>query len=84
MRCSSPGQKTGVVAGGFVCETDVQYSYGNVNVSELMASHEEADTRLMLHSIYSGVQTIVVLTRNTDILVFHLVHRSKIPLSSYG
>ena len=62
----------------------MQYSYGNVNVSELMANHEEADTRLMLHSIYSGAQTIVVYTRNTDILICLLVHRSKIHLSSYG
>ena len=34
--------------------TDMQYSCGNINVSELMANHEEADTRLMLQSIYSG------------------------------
>ena len=52
-------------------ETDMQYSYGNIKVSELMANHEEADTRFMLQSIYSGAQTIVVCTR------------SKILLSSY-
>ena len=73
-----------VVGGGFVSETDMQYSYENINVSELMANHEEADTRLMLQSIYSGAQTIVVYTRDTGILICLLVHRSKIPLSSYG
>ena len=65
-------------------ETDMQYSYRHINVSELMANHKEADTRLMLQSIYSGAQTIVVYTRDTGILICRLVHRPKIPLSSYG
>ena len=46
----------------------MQYSYGNVNACDLMANHEEADTRLVLHSIHSGAQTIVVYTRDADIL----------------
>ena len=50
-------------------EIDMQYSYGNINLSELMANHEEADTRLMLQSIFSGAQTIVVYTRGTGILI---------------
>ena len=50
-------------------ETDMPYSYGNINVSELMENHEEADTRLMLQSIYSRAQTIVVYTRDTGILI---------------
>ena len=65
-------------------EADMQYSYGNIIVSELMANHEEADTRLMVPSIYSCAQTIVVYTRDTGILICLLVHGSKILLSSYG
>ena len=44
----------------------MQYSYGNINVSELMANHEKADTQLMLQSIYSGAQTILLYIQGTQ------------------
>ena len=44
-----------------------------------MANHEEADTRLVLHSIHSDAQTVVVYARDTDILILLLAHRLKIP-----
>ena len=75
----TPMGQTVVVAGGFVRETDVQYFSENVDVSELMANHEEADTRLVLHIIHSGTQTVVVYAKDTDILILLLAHRLKLP-----
>ena len=67
----------------FLRETDVQFSSGHVHVSELMATHEEADTRLLLHSIHSGAQTVVTYASYTDILILLLAHRSRYLVSSY-
>ena len=46
----------------------------NVRSYVLMASHEEANTRLVLHSINSSCNTVVVSARDTDVLQLLVAH----------
>jgi hypothetical protein len=70
----SPRNKTIVVAGGFTDELEVQCSNPNVDVTPLKSSQEEADTRLVLHAIYSNANTVVVSARDTDVLLLLAAH----------
>ena len=63
-----------VVAGGFAEATTVKSSDLDREVSSLKANHEEADTQLILHCINAHVETIVVLVRDTDVLLLLLAH----------
>lgn len=50
-------------------------------VAELRSNHEEADTRIVLHCIYAskgGVQSIVMCSPDTDVIVLLLHHRTQI------
>ena len=44
-----------------------------------MIYHEEADTRVVLHSISNSADSLVVYARDTDILVLLLAHFEKMP-----
>ena len=49
---------------------------------ELDGSHEESNTRMVLHAIYAaqqGAQTVVVNSLDTDVLVLLIHHRPDIP-----
>ena len=57
----------------------VLLTYGSeVPVAELQSTHEEADTRLMLHAIYAiqveGVKRVVIYANDTDIVVLRLYY----------
>ena len=73
----SPENKVVVVAGGLRDITGVKSSDPELDVSELQANHEEADTRLVLHCIHIDADSIVVSARDTDILVLLIAHYSK-------
>ncbi len=49
-----------------------------LDLTQLNASHEEADTRMILHAIHCGTDTVVVFTRDTDVLLLLLAHMDKI------
>ena len=40
----------------------------------LKAHHEEADTRLVLHSIHSKVNIVVVASHDTEVLILLIAH----------
>ena len=68
-----------VVAGGFPQITDVKSSDPEMDTSPLAANHEEADTRLVLHCVNTNAETVVVLVRDTDVLVLLAAHFDKMP-----
>ena len=68
----APPDKLFVDSGGFEDRKDVGCSRQDVDVSALKATHEEADTRIILHAINADVDTLTVSVRNTDVLLLLL------------
>ena len=44
------------------------------NISSLQASHEEADTRMILHAVNSPADMVVVMSRDSNVFLLHLHH----------
>ena len=67
----APDDKEIVVAVGFREELELEASSSKTttDLTQLRATHEEADTRLMLHAVHSQFNTVVVSSRDTDVLV---------------
>ncbi len=61
-----------VVAGGFTDELEVRSSMGT-SVDHFRSTNEEADTRLVLHAVNSPCNTVVVASRDTDVLLLLLL-----------
>ena len=78
----SHASKALVVEGGFNEMTDVKSSDPKMDLSLLRATHEETDTRIILHCIHSNAETIVVSARDTDVLVLLIAHFAKMTLLS--
>ena len=70
----APKDKEIVVAGGFRKELEVKSSKGTTDSTPLKSTHEEADTRLVLHAIHSQFNTVVVSSRDTDVLLLLVSH----------
>lgn len=70
-----------VVAGGFKDERLVKSNNPSLNVDMLSATHEEADTRIILHAFHSSSSHIVVKARDTDICVLLIHHFPKMDTS---
>ena len=58
-----------VVDGGFRDELQVKSSTCTIDLGPLKSTHEEADTRLVLHAVHSQFHTVVVSSRDTDVLL---------------
>ena len=56
---NTPPDKAVLAAGGFVDEREVQSSERAIDLSALKATHEEADTRLMVNCISSSLDNVV-------------------------
>ena len=52
---------------------EVRSSKGTTDVNALRSTHEDADTRLVLHTVYSQFKTDIVSSTDTDglLLVSH-------------
>lgn len=74
---NAPPGKTLVVSGGFQREDEVWTSDPELDIHLLEASHEEADTRLVLHCMHTDAESVVVSARDTDVLVLLLAHFPK-------
>ena len=68
-----------VAAGGFLDERAVQPSERGIDPSALRATHEEADTRLIVYCVNSSLNNIVVSARDTDVLLLLVTHAPHIP-----
>ena len=62
------------MAGGFEEETEVRSSIQSADVTPLMVTHEETDTRLVLHAVNCSKDDIVVSARDTDVLLSLVDH----------
>ena len=64
-----------VVAGGFRDELEIKSSTGATDLGRLKSTHEEADTRLVLHAVHSQFNTVVVSSRDVLLLLVSLFQR---------
>jgi len=76
---NAPPDKVVVAAGGFVDEREVISSERAIDLSALRVTHEEADTRLIVHCVNSSLDSIVVSARDTDVLLLLIAHVPHIP-----
>ena len=67
-----------VTFGGFKDELEVWSSKDNIDITKLNSTHEEADTRLILHIINCERKYITVQSKDTDVLVLLISHFYKI------
>lgn len=74
----APSDKEVVAAGGFENEEEVRSSHMATNIVPLRASHEEADTRLVLHAINIPFDTVVVSARDTDVRLLLVAHYHRV------
>ena len=74
---NAPLGKELVVAGGFLSEEEVHSTNELTNVELLRATHEEADTRMVLHAIHCNYKNIVVSSKDTDVLALLVAHRHR-------
>ena len=76
-----------VVAGGFEEEDTVKYNQAELDISDLRALHEEADTRIVFHASHcankSGAVNIIVSARDTDVLILLLAHFHEIKIDMW-
>ena len=68
----APVDKEIVVTSGF--ELEVKSSTGATDLGPLKSTHEEADTRLVLHGVHSQFHTVVVSSRDTVVLLRFVLH----------
>ncbi|KAJ8309682.1 hypothetical protein KUTeg_011547 [Tegillarca granosa] len=74
----APSEKEIVVAGGFDNEQEVRSSVLTRDLSELSASHEEADTRIILQAIDAQTSSVVVCAMDIDVFILLVAHLSEI------
>ena len=55
-------------------ELEVRSSKPTTDVNALRSTHEEADTRLVLHAVHSHFKTVDVSSRDTDVLLLLVSH----------
>ena len=75
---NAPQDKVIVVAGGFTNKNEAQSSSETVDPSVFCTDHEEADTRIILHCIANSCDSVVVLARDTDVLLLLVAHSPSI------
>ena len=78
----APDDKEIIVAGGFKEEIEVRSSKSTTDLSPFRATHEEANSRLVLHAVYSKHKTVVVSSRDTDVLVLLVSHFNRMQCES--
>lgn len=66
-----------VVSAGFEDQIEVYSSNKDIDVVQLKATHELAVTRIILHSVHSSANTIIVSTNDTNVYVLLIRHYEK-------
>ena len=75
-----PDNKVLVTGGGFENSREV-WSSSDMDLSALQGTHEEADTRILLHAKHAclqGYQRLIVCATDTDVLILLLHFRSRL------
>ena len=70
----APVRKTIVVSGGFKESTTVKSPNKALGMTLLQATHEKADTRIVLHCVHTNTDQVVVSSRGTDVLILLVAH----------
>ena len=74
----APEGKVVVTGGGFISEDQADSNDKSLNLDNLKATHEEADTRMILHMLHcknvSNCRTIAVSAADTDVFLLLLHH----------
>ncbi|CAG9815718.1 unnamed protein product [Phaedon cochleariae] len=70
-----------VISGGSTEEEHAQSTNLRRNVDCLKSSHEEADTRMVLHAVHTTAHNVVVMTRDTDVVLLLIYHFAKMECS---
>ena len=74
----APEGKIVITGGGFISEDQVDSNDKSLNLDNLKATHEEADTRMILHMLHcknvSNCRTIAVSATDTDVFLHFLHH----------
>ena len=69
----APEGKVVVTGGGFISEDKADSNDKSLNLDNLKATHEEADTRMTLHMLHcknvSNCRTIAVSSTDTDVFL---------------
>lgn len=70
---------TVVVSGAYERAEEVMSSDPELDLSSMRTGQEEADTRLLLHVANMRQSTVIVYSRDTDVLVLLTYHRERLP-----
>ena len=73
---NAPPDKTVIPSEGFDNETTVASNQTKIDLTNLEACHEEADTWIIIHGMNTDSDTVVVQSRDTDVLIFLIAHFS--------
>ncbi len=72
-----------IVGGGSSCPEDAVSSLDPLEtLTHLRSSHEEADTRMVIHAVdasHQGYDRLVIQSRDTDVLVLLIHHKHRFP-----
>ena len=75
---NAPDDKCVVTAGGLDQPEEVLCNYPDVDIDYLRSTHEEADTRMILHCMHTESDTICIWCRDTDVLLLLMAHSAAI------
>ena len=78
MKLINASDKQVVTSGGFKNELEAWSLTDSIDTGQLSSTQEEADTRIILHAISSKQESIVVSSRDTDVLVLLVSHFERI------
>ena len=74
----APNEKCVVTGGGLLQVDDVLCNMPHIDLEDIRSTHEEADTRMILHCSHTDSSHIVVWSRDTDVLLLLIAHSFKI------
>ena len=74
MKLINASDKQVVTSGGFKNELEARSLTDSIDTRQLSSIQEEADTRIILHATSSKQESIVVSSRDTDVLVLLVSH----------
>ena len=73
---NAPEETCVITAGGLTEATNILSNKPEFDVQTLRSTHEEADTRLILHCAHTQSHTVVVWCRDTHVLLMLMSHSS--------
>ena len=79
----APDDKCIVTAGGLREVTGALCNRPDLNLDAIRSTHEEADTRLVLHCAHTDSSSVIVWCRDTDVLLMLMAHSTAMDKDVY-